>query len=129
MRIHLMTALFLIGCQGDALDGPDASLTESPSFTSTDHLKEIFDEVDGARIIQTMRELSGVDPVVLNGEPSRLGQRFDDAGRKRFRDYWAQTMRGLASRSTRSTTRPPVIRAPATTSKPCCAARRPIRWW
>jgi hypothetical protein len=90
-----MTAVLLIGCQGDAFDGPDASLTESPSFTSTDHLKEIFDEVDGARIIQTMRELSGVDPVILNGEPSRIGQRFDDAGRKRFRDYWTQTMQGL----------------------------------
>ncbi|HEY0476490.1 MAG TPA: M28 family peptidase [Kofleriaceae bacterium] len=92
----------LIGCQGgsgdpgDVTEVSDAALENGPApIAATDHLKEIFDQVDAARLTQTMRELSGVVPVTVNGVSVTLGQRFDAAGRKRFRDYWMQTMRGL----------------------------------
>jgi Zn-dependent M28 family amino/carboxypeptidase len=58
-------------------------------------LQQIFNEVDGTRIIKTLRETSGVDPVMVNGQLVTIDQRFDDAGRQRFRDYFTQTMTGL----------------------------------
>jgi len=79
MRIPLMAAVLLIGCRG----GGD------------DPVQKIFDEVDGAQITQRMRELSGVTPVTVAGQSITLGQRFDDTGRKNFRDYWTQVMQGL----------------------------------
>jgi hypothetical protein len=96
MRIQLIAIVLLIGCQTGSEDLPDAALAnEATTSLTTDHLKEIFDEVDGARITQLMRELSGVVSVTVNGASIKLGQRFDSAGRKRFRDYWTQTMLGL----------------------------------
>ena len=95
MRIHLMTVICLIGCQAGAIEQTDATLAETPSLAATDHLKEIFDQVDGARLTKTMRELSGDVNVTVNGVSIRIGERFDAAGRKRFRDYWTQTMLGL----------------------------------
>ncbi|HEX8113362.1 MAG TPA: M20/M25/M40 family metallo-hydrolase [Kofleriaceae bacterium] len=90
MRIQVVAIALLIGCHG----GPEHS-GELADATATDPLKQIFDEVDGARITQVMRELSGVAPVTVNGASITLGERFDDAGRQRFRDYWIQTMRNL----------------------------------
>jgi hypothetical protein len=90
--------LVLIGCQIDAGDtdlADGVQVDETATVAATDHLKEIFDQVDGARLTQVMRELSGVVPVTVNGVSITLGQRFDAAGRKRFRDYWTQTMVGL----------------------------------
>jgi hypothetical protein len=100
MRIPWIAIALLIGCQAD-LDGPDgpASPGADESGTSevaaTDHLKEIFDQVDGTLITQRLREMAGVVPVTVNGASITLGQRFDAAGRGRFRDYWSQTMRNL----------------------------------
>lgn len=85
MRIQVVVIALLIGGHGCSERPGDAG----------DHLREIFDEVDGARITQTMRELSGVVPVTVNGASITLGERFDDAGRQRFRDYWTQTMQNL----------------------------------
>jgi len=88
----------VIGCQGsgdDIADPADRNDPDPTAIAATDHLKEIFDQVDGARLTQTMRELSGVVPVVVNGQTITLGQRFNATGRKNFRDYWTQTMRNL----------------------------------
>jgi len=87
MRIQAMAIALLIGCHGGSERAPDAG--------GPDHLKEIFDEVDGTRITQTMRELSGVVPVTVNGASITIDERFDDAGRQGFRDYWTQAMRNL----------------------------------
>ena len=98
MRIQLISMAVLIGCQVDAGDTDredPGQVDETATVAVTDHLKEIFDQVDGARLTQVMRELSGVVPVTVNGVSITLGQRFDAAGRKRFRDYWTQTMLGL----------------------------------
>jgi hypothetical protein len=94
MRIQLVAIIMLIGCQGQE-ETTDATFADDPAPLAVDHLKEIFDQVDGARITQLMRELSGVVPVTVNGASITLGQRFNAAGRKRFRDYWSQTMRNL----------------------------------
>ncbi|HEU4730296.1 MAG TPA: hypothetical protein VFT22_20505, partial [Kofleriaceae bacterium] len=98
MRIQLIAIAALIGCQGITDDADPANtpgLADTTASLAADPLKEIFDEVDGARITQVLRELAGVAPVVVNGTTITLGQRFDSDGRKRFRDYWIQTMRGL----------------------------------
>jgi len=108
MRIHGLAIVLLIGCHNnsnpgaapDAAGGGDAAVAIDAApvpdaAPSVDHLKQIFDEVDGARITQTMRELSGDVPVMVNGAMITLGERFDDVGRQNFRDYWTQTMQGL----------------------------------
>jgi hypothetical protein len=99
MRIQLIAIVILIGCQAGAEDAPDlmdeALVTEPTSGAVIDNLKEIFDQVDGARIIQLMRELSGVAPVTVDGASITLGERFSSDGRKNFRLYWIQTMRDL----------------------------------
>src|SRR4029079_1845120 len=98
MRIQLITMFVLIGCQtsGDDIADLDGDGAAGPAaVAATDHLKEIFDQVDSARLTQTMRELSGVVPVVVNGRTITLGQRFNANGRQHFRDYWTQTMTNL----------------------------------
>lgn len=104
MRIQLIAIVAMLGCQGgpdEIPGGPDAALAdEATASVTTDHLKEIFDEVDGARITQLMRELSGTVAVTVNGASIKLGERFDSTGRKKFRDYWTQTSENLAAGST-----------------------------
>jgi hypothetical protein len=99
MRIKLIAIAILVGCQGipeDTTGLTDAAAVGDPTAAAvTDHLKEIFDQVDGTHLTQLMRELSGVVPVTVNGATITLGERFSTAGRKRFRDYWTQAMRGL----------------------------------
>ena len=100
MRIQLIAIAVLIGCQGDPEDPADlaeaAQSDEPAAIAATDHLKEIFDQVDGTHLTQLMRELSGVVPVTVNGATITLGERFDTSGRQKFRDYWTQAMRNLA---------------------------------
>ncbi|HET9620777.1 MAG TPA: M20/M25/M40 family metallo-hydrolase [Kofleriaceae bacterium] len=107
MRTPLVAlAVLLLGCGDnsatptDAALGsplpppPDADLHGLPAADPA-LLQKIFNEVDGDRIVKTLRETSGVDPVMINGQMVTIDQRFDDAGRKRFRDYFTQTMTGL----------------------------------
>jgi hypothetical protein len=104
MRIHVIAIVLLIGCHSsserpgvfvDAAVGEDAAVPPDAATMTTDHFKEIFDEVDGDRITQVLRELAGEVPVTVNGNSITLGQRFDDAGRQNFRDYFTQTMQNL----------------------------------
>src|SRR4051812_8035298 len=102
MRIQLISIMILLGCQGgledttdDTEEVPASEFAPPPTAVVVDHLKNIFDEVDGSRITQTMRELSGVVPVTVNGTSITLGERFSTAGRQKFRDYWTQKMSGL----------------------------------
>jgi hypothetical protein len=98
MRIQLVAMLVLIGCQADPGEGDptDGVLAGDLAATVTlDPLKEIFDQVDGDRIIQLMRDLSGVDLVNLGGTMTRIDERFSSDGRKRFRQYFTQYMANL----------------------------------
>jgi hypothetical protein len=101
MRALLYLSLAMIGCHGSSgahldLDAP-ATIDASPDAPDAgpDHLKELYDEVDGTRIIQTLKEMSGVVPVLVNGETITIDERYSDAGRQRFRDYWTQQMTAL----------------------------------
>src|SRR5579872_3444268 len=107
MRIHAVAIIFLIGCNPSNIDAPDGdaaavSSTDQPESASVrdrhhgnDRLKDIFDEVDGARVTQTPRQLARVAPVVVHAATITLGHRFHDAGRQNFRAYWTQTMQNL----------------------------------
>ncbi|HET9622945.1 MAG TPA: M20/M25/M40 family metallo-hydrolase [Kofleriaceae bacterium] len=106
MRMHLILIALLVGCQGVTGDPDDlerapatselvGALAARAAAADPGTLQQIFHEVDGGRIVQVLRELAGVDPVALGGQTVTLGQRFDSDGRKRFRAYFSQTMRGL----------------------------------
>src|SRR5437660_508024 len=99
MRIQIIAIAVLIGCQAGPEDPADLAGAASPddpaAIVATDHLKEIFDQVDGAHLTQLMRELSGTVPVTVNGATITLGERFSTSGRQKFRDYWTQAMRNL----------------------------------
>ncbi|TMQ04544.1 MAG: hypothetical protein E6J90_51220, partial [Deltaproteobacteria bacterium] len=79
MRIQLIAIALLLGCQApdDLVDTAPAShppLLAAPAANTLatsdnlDAVKQIFDEVDGDHIIQLMRDLSGVDPVMIDGQ-------------------------------------------------------------
>jgi hypothetical protein len=97
VRIHIVAIVLLIGCHGDSERPggvPDAPvLADAPP--TLDHFKQIFDEVDGDHITQVLRELAGEVPVTVNDVEITLGERFDDIGRQKFRDYFTQTMTKL----------------------------------
>jgi hypothetical protein len=94
MRIHFILIALLIGCQSGA-DAPGGLDRAAPADVEPGLLQQIFNEVDGAHIVQVMRDVSGVDPVNIGGELVTLGERFDSDGRKRFLSYFIQTMSGL----------------------------------
>jgi hypothetical protein len=89
MRIQVVAIVGLIACHSNSEQPGDLDAG------GTDHLKEIFDDVDRTRIQQVLRELSGDVSVTVDGASITLGQRFDDDGRKKFRDYFRQTMQNL----------------------------------
>jgi hypothetical protein len=98
MRFQLIAIGVLIGCQVDTggMDPADEALASGAAATGPiDPLKQIFDEVDGQHLTQLMRDLSGVDPVDLDGTMVRINERFSSDGRKKFRQYFTQTMQNL----------------------------------
>src|SRR4051794_3650689 len=96
MRNQLVLIALLIGCRSVTDDGDLADAARAhQSITTDDPRRQIFDEVDGDRITQRMREMSGVAPVVVDGQTITLGERFSSDGRKNFRNYWTQVMRGF----------------------------------
>jgi hypothetical protein len=95
MRIQLITLLALVGCQVDPEQAASDERAGTAAAVTLDPIKQIFDEVDGDRIIQSMRDLSGVDLVDLGGTMARIDERFSSDGRKRFRQYFTQFMQNL----------------------------------
>jgi Zn-dependent M28 family amino/carboxypeptidase len=80
VRVLLFAAL--IACHArpsarvDAPPPPDA-----PPDAAQDRWLEIYNDVDGAHLMQLLADMSS--------------ERYTDAGRQRFRDYWTQYMTGL----------------------------------
>jgi hypothetical protein len=75
---------------------PDAHLYDArPDAMLDPILLGIYHEVDAARLVQTLRELTGTVPVTVGGVEITIDERYSDAGRKKFRDYWSQQMKGL----------------------------------
>lgn len=98
MRAVLVVLVVLAnGCHSPEPAAPDAPpvAIDAPADAAHDRLKDIYEEVDGAHVIQLIKEMSGATQVMVAGIPITLGERYSDAGRKNFRDYWTQYMTGL----------------------------------
>ena len=100
MRCLLATTIVTLGCHGGpgipavGLDAPIAT-PDSPPDAGPDRLKLLYDEVDGAHVIQLVEEMSGTVPTIVGGVSITINERYTDAGRQNFRDYWTQYMTGL----------------------------------
>lgn len=86
----------------DAMVLPDAHPDAAPPVDAApdapvgpDLWQGIYDEVDPAHLNQLIREMSGDLPVTVNGVTYSITERFSDEGRKKFRDYWTQSMTDL----------------------------------
>lgn len=92
----VVIAALLAACGDNRAVPPDAPpAPDAPPDAYVDPLAQIYGEVDRDRLAQLVKDLSGVNPVTVGGTSITIDQRYDDAGRKRFRDYWTQTMTGL----------------------------------
>ena len=81
MRCLVSLALLLPACGDNYLvSRPDAATDAAPD-AATDHWKQIFDEVDRARLVQLVTDMAH--------------ERYSDAGRAQFRAYWTQYMTSL----------------------------------
>lgn len=80
---------------GDDDDDDRPPIDAAIDMTTGDPLKDIFNEVDGDRIIQSVKEMSGAAMVTVDGDTFQIDQRFDDAGRAKFRTYWTAKMTDL----------------------------------
>ncbi len=72
----------------------DAS-PDAPPDAPVDRWQLVYNEVDGAHLLELVREMSGATPVTVNGQTFSITERYDDIGRQHFRDYWTQYMTGL----------------------------------
>jgi len=82
MRAWIVT-LALAGCHHEsniAIDGAPPVVDAAPDATA-DRWQSVYDGVDGAHLLQLVQDMAS--------------ERYDDAGRQRFRDYWTQYMQGL----------------------------------
>jgi hypothetical protein len=95
MRIQLIGLCFSVALNACQVDPGSADERAETAAATLDPLKQMFDEVDGDRIIQSMRDLSGVDLVDIGGTMVRIDERFSSDGRKRFRQYFTQFMENL----------------------------------
>ncbi len=95
MRLLLLAAVGT-GCHGAPAELADATVaSDAAADAMPDRLQGIYDEVDATRIIDRLKEMSGAVPVTVNGASITIDERYSDAGRQKFRDYWSQYMSGL----------------------------------
>jgi len=99
MRRFWLAVVAAAGCGGDNSGAPDSNTIEPPPDAAADapadRLQVIYDQVDGAHILQLVQEMSGVVPVTVDGQQIQITERFDDVGRQNYRAYWTQYMKGL----------------------------------
>src|SRR5207248_2084033 len=72
--------------------GIDAPPDAPPDAGVNPTLQAVYTEVDSARIIQLMKDLSGVNPVTVGANTFTINERFSDTGRANFRAYWTNYM-------------------------------------
>ncbi|MCE9571992.1 MAG: M20/M25/M40 family metallo-hydrolase [Deltaproteobacteria bacterium] len=56
---------------------------------------DIYAAMDQARLVTTLRELSGDLPVTVGGETFAINERYSDTGREHFRRYWRAAFEGM----------------------------------
>ncbi len=100
MRWSVAATVVLFGCHGVSnpmvdVDAPATPTIDAAPDAGPDRLKAIYDEVDGVRIARLVQEMSGAVAVTVGGASITIDERYSDAGRQRFRDYWTQSMQAL----------------------------------
>nr|HEX4319134.1 M28 family peptidase [Kofleriaceae bacterium] len=75
---------------GDAARALDAA-PDAPA----DPLAAIYGEVDGSNVIQLVQQMSGAVPVTAGSDTFSITERFSDAGRAQFREFWTAYMTNL----------------------------------
>jgi hypothetical protein len=97
-----VVAFLIAACGGhhetsDAPPVPDApaQIDAGPPDAPPDVYADVYAAVDQDRLMQTLRELTGYDPVTVGGETFSISERFSDVGRQHFLAYWRATMEGL----------------------------------
>jgi hypothetical protein len=62
-----------------------------------DPLQAIFDSVDKTQLLARLDELTGANPVTVNGNTFRITDRWSPAAKTNFRAYWTQYFTGLGA--------------------------------
>lgn len=90
------------GSGGGSPDAPatadaraDAAAADAPIDASGDVYADVFAAVDQARLIFTLRQLSGYEQVTVRGDTFSISERYSDTGRQHFLAFWRATMEGL----------------------------------
>src|SRR5690348_11841550 len=82
-----LVAFLIAACGGDhettdAPPVPDAppQIDAGPPDAAPDVYADVYAAVDQDRLMTTLRELTGYDPVTVGGETFSINERFSDAG-------------------------------------------------
>ena len=60
-----------------------------------DVYKGVFASVDQARLLALLKDMSGVNPVVVGGETFSLTDRYSPASKAKYRKYWSNYFKSL----------------------------------
>jgi hypothetical protein len=100
-------SIFLVAACGGPSEAPDATvgaidaeldpgvIDGAPPDGPSGVYADVFAAVDQERLVQTLRELSGVVPVTVGDETFSISERFSDAGRQHFLTYWRATFEAM----------------------------------
>jgi hypothetical protein len=108
MYRRLLPLLLLVPACGDNLAAPspdaarvapDAHAAPPDGTPSPDAANAVYGNIanglDGDQLVETLKELSGVVPVTVDGNTFSISERYDDTGRQHFLTYWRSIMEGL----------------------------------
>jgi len=99
-------ALLTLGGHSQASDWSDAKYFPSTGDNSGNiHatvdpvFQEVFNQVDQKSLIKTLKQLSGSEPVMVNGATYSISERYSPEGKTKFRAFWRQyfTSLGIAN--------------------------------
>jgi hypothetical protein len=106
--LHRLVALALLvtacGPPSTAPDGaPDDAAIDARAIDAADLdgpppdevYGDVFAAVDQERLVQTLRELTGVVPVTVDGDTFSISERYSETGRQHFLSYWRDLFEGF----------------------------------
>jgi Peptidase family M28 len=79
-------------------DGGSSSSGGGPGATG-DVYKAIYDAVDAARLEKLLGDMTGSNPVMVNGASVSITERYSPAGKARYRAYWKQYYEALGMKT------------------------------
>lgn len=97
--MHLLALLLLQAYPAIASDWsrvpPDPRPAPLSRLTIDPIYKQVYDEVDSARLETLLRQLTGYDPVTVAGRSVAITERYSPAGKANFRAFWLQYFQNL----------------------------------